>query len=153
MTQYGYWTQHAQILCPDCVEHVGHGMKQLMKYGIGTATCDHCHKSIKVEESLAEEQMLVYKARQTGYPDSYMDQTGGMCHNARISFIDFAGKQWCCYCSFYINPDDPGETTWFTEILDQDFDLVSERSASSIEEILSNIYWMQRNCSAIPSAK
>lgn len=36
MAQYGYWTQQAQILCPDCAGYIGRGMKQLMMYGISS---------------------------------------------------------------------------------------------------------------------
>lgn len=153
MTKYGIWTQHAQILCPDCARHVGKGMQQQMMYAVGSAYCDHCHKVIKADEALAREQHLIYVARQAGYVNTYMSQTGGMCHACEISFEDFAGKAWCCSCVMIINSSDPGEYYWSTEIYNSDCELVSERSASSEEEILSNIYWMQRNCSAIPSAQ
>lgn len=152
MTYYGIWTQAGQILCPECAEHLGKGIKRQCTYASAKAYCDHCHRPIYVTEGLAQEQRLMYHARQASYYDSYMSQTGGMCHACEIRFTDFAGKQWCCSCVYYVNPQDPGECIWYTETYNYDFELESERTASSVDEILNNIYWMQRNCCAIPSA-
>ena len=151
MTKYGIWTQQGQVLCPECASHVGKGMQMQMTYSIGFAYCDHCHKMIHAEESISREQHLVYAARQAGYADTYLVQTGGMCHACEITFKDFSDKQWCCSCTMQINPSDPGDYYWYTELYDDKYELVSERTATSEEEILNNIYWMQRNCCAIPN--
>ena len=153
MTQYGIWTQSAQILCPECATHVGKGMQLQFMYASAKGYCEHCRKPILLAEEIAQEQRLMYWARQASYYDSWMDQTGGMCHACVINFQDFAGKQWCCSCTFHTNQNDPDENGWYTEIYNDCFDLVSEREASSVDEILGNIYWMQRNNCAIPSTK
>ena len=151
MTKYGVWTQAGQILCPECASQLGKGVKQKQTYASGEAKCEHCQRKILVDGSLAKEQELVYKARQNSYVDSWMQQAGGMSHVASISFTDYSGRQWSYLCTYQINPMDYGDTYWYTEVYGETGELLSERDASSIEEILENIYWMQRNCCIIPS--
>lgn len=151
MTKYGIWTQNAQVLCPECASQIGKGMKMEMRFATGKAKCEHCHKEILVDESLAQEQKLVYAARQASYANSWLSQTGGMCHAAEINFKDFSDRDWCCICTFHVNPADPDEYYWYTEIMAPTLFIEAERDASSIDEILNNIYWMQRNCCHIPT--
>lgn len=148
MTRFGFWTQNAQILCPDCAHKIGKGMQQQMMYSTSIAICEYCHREILITPELAAEQKLVYEARRAGYVESWMSQTGGMCHAAEILFEDFDGHKWFCSCTYHI---DSGEY-WWIETYSEQQELVSEREANSNYEVLDNIYWMQRNCCAIPSA-
>lgn len=152
MTKYGIWTQQGQMLCPSCATKVARGMQKSMTYAIGVGYCDHCGRTICVDESLAREQYLVMYMRRHDYPDSWLVQTGGMCHAAEINFVDFAGHEWCLLCTMNINPSDPGEYYWYTELMNKAGDILMERDASSEEEIKDNIYWMQRNCGPMPSS-
>lgn len=151
MTKYGIWTQQGQVLCPSCATKVARGMQKQMTYEIGKGYCDHCGRMVIVDERLAREQHLVRFLRRHDYPDSWLEQTGGMCHAATVTFEDFSGIAWTLNCTMQINPADPGDYYWYTELIDRSGDIVMERDAGSEEEIADNIYWMQRNSSPMPS--
>lgn len=149
--KYGTWTQQGQVLCPVCATKVARGKQLQMDYAIGKGYCDHCGRMISLDESLAREQHLVRFLRRHDYPDTWLAQTGGMCHAVEANFTDFAGVDWCLMCTMVINPQDPGDYYWYTELVDSSGDIVMTRDASSEEEINDNIYWMQRHCGPMPS--
>ena len=151
MTQYGIWTQQGQLLCPSCATKVARGMQMRMDLEVGKGYCDHCGRMIVIDERLAREQHLVHFMRRHDYPDSWLVQTGGMCHSAEINFVDFSDTAWCLSCTMQINSQDPGEYYWYTELIDKHGDIVMERDACSEEEIAENVYWMQRHCGPMPS--
>ena len=147
---YGVWTQHAQILCPTCARAIGQGIQFEQTHENSEGQCEHCGKPIVLNLSLAQEQHLMYEARQQGYPESHMVQAGGMTHNCTISFKDFHGDWWymSCYCL-----ENNNSIEWTTEIADCHGEVVSYRDAMDVHEILQNVYWMQRNCMALPSTE
>lgn len=137
MTRPGIWTQFAEVLCSDCADHVGHGAKMKME-GTLIGFCDHCHAPIIVDEAIGREHELMYLARQAGFTYSCMSQTGGMCHALEITVQESAFRHIYIFSVTYQGADD-----WYMEIYENQ-EMIAERTASSMSEILDYALWVRR---------
>lgn len=135
MTRRGVWTQNAEILCDECAKHVGHGVKMMMD-GSAVAYCEHCHAPILCDEDIQQEQELQYLIRQVGFCDSYMAQTGGMCHALEV---EVSTTHQVYLFSITSHRDDD----WYIEIYEQN-DFAAGRTASSMQEIIEYVQWVRR---------
>lgn len=137
MTRQGVWTQQAEILCIDCADKVGHGMKMKMD-GTASGKCEHCHTSITINEAIGREQHLMYLARQHGFTYSYMSQTGGMCHALEVTIQEPVFRHVYMFSITYQDDDE-----WYLEIYENQ-EMVAERTATSICEVLDYMMWVRR---------
>jgi len=137
MARPGIWTQQAEVLCNDCADKVGHGMKMKME-GTLIGYCDHCHAPIIIDEHIGREHELMYLTRQAGFTYSYMSQTGGMCHALEVTVQESAFRHVYVVSITYQDADD-----WYLEIYENQ-EMIAERTASSMSEIVEYLQWVRR---------